>query len=61
LEAEHAQKVKDHESKQKEILRQRQETFGQAFQEDMEFYRQTQTLPGGFSNETFLWSCWQQI
>ncbi|XP_067006300.2 dysbindin [Anabrus simplex] len=45
LATEHAQKVFQHEAQQQQLLRERQDTFGQAFEQDVEHYKKCGKLP----------------
>lgn len=49
LAAEHAQRIREHEARQEVALRERQETFEQAFKEDLQQYKESGTLPGTIS------------
>lgn len=46
---EYAEKMATHERRQCQALKERQDTFGQVFQEDLEQFKQSGKLPGNFS------------
>ena len=48
LAAEHADKVVQHERKQQNLLKERQDAFGQAFQQDIEQFKISGSLPSAY-------------
>lgn len=50
LAAEHSKRLQEHEIKLQQSLRERQATFGQAFEEDIRHYKSSGVLPGLFND-----------